>query len=395
MRAGTQGDAINPWGVKLFRTLADGAAARRDTAVRLRQVARPDVGARGSAPRSHPRRRRRDPDHALDRALLHRGRDLRVHALLRRPRRARGRPGRADRLGRLGDGRADAVAERARRSVPRRCRRAAAGRDGALAADDRRRRSARSARRCSSRATRSGSRWPRDDRASASRHRSSSLRPCCSPSRPSRRRGAATSRPGGTASRRRQAARANALRIESAKAAGLANSQTEVDVATLHAVGQRLRSEADASWPTSTSSASATEFKPAVDAWIATRPLKNPNAPPTPFAMPQYKLAGARAGGPARGAGGGLRRPSAPQHPARIQLRARCRPVRVRAVLRGHEHQAQGAEAPRRDALRRLHRLPPYRDLDRKLTRQPERLSATASPGSSARRRTIRRNTAA
>ena len=33
------------------------------------------------------------------------------------------------------------------------------------------------------------------------------------------------------------------------------------------------------------------EFRPAVDAWIATRPLKNPNAPLTPFAMPQYKLA--------------------------------------------------------------------------------------------------------
>jgi hypothetical protein len=33
------------------------------------------------------------------------------------------------------------------------------------------------------------------------------------------------------------------------------------------------------------------EFRPAVDAWLATRPLKNPNAPLTPFAMPQYKLA--------------------------------------------------------------------------------------------------------
>ena len=35
------------------------------------------------------------------------------------------------------------------------------------------------------------------------------------------------------------------------------------------------------------------EFRPAVDAWIATRPLRNPNAPLTPFAMPQYKLAAA------------------------------------------------------------------------------------------------------
>ena len=28
-------------------------------------------------------------------------------------------------------------------------------------------------------------------------------------------------------------------------------------------------------------------------AWFASRPLKNPNAPLTPFAMPQYKLAAA------------------------------------------------------------------------------------------------------
>jgi hypothetical protein len=83
--------------------------------------------------------------------------------------------------------------------------------------------------------------------------------------------------------------RANALRIESAKAAGLANTQTEVDVAsftqwvnayTLHQTQlanfyfKRFRPE----------------FKPAVDAWIATRPLKNVSAPPTPFAMPQYRL---------------------------------------------------------------------------------------------------------
>ena len=93
------------------------------------------------------------------------------------------------------------------------------------------------------------------------------------------------------------------------------------------------------------------EFRPAVDAWVATRPLKNPNAPLTPFAMPQYKLAGARGGRAARRGGGGLRRAGAPEHPARIELRARRRPVRVGAVLRRHEHQADVAEAARRDAL--------------------------------------------
>jgi hypothetical protein len=85
-------------------------------------------------------------------------------------------------------------------------------------------------------------------------------------------------------------ARANALRIDSAKAAGLANTQTEVDVATFtqwvnaYAHGEtrltdfyfdRFREE----------------FRPAVEAWVATRPLKNPEAPLTPFAMPQYELA--------------------------------------------------------------------------------------------------------
>jgi hypothetical protein len=30
-----------------------------------------------------------------------------------------------------------------------------------------------------------------------------------------------------------------------------------------------------------------------VEAWLATRPLRNPNAPLTPFAMPQYRLAAA------------------------------------------------------------------------------------------------------
>jgi hypothetical protein len=33
------------------------------------------------------------------------------------------------------------------------------------------------------------------------------------------------------------------------------------------------------------------EFKPAFAAWLATRPFGNQEAPPTPFAMPQYRLA--------------------------------------------------------------------------------------------------------
>jgi hypothetical protein len=32
------------------------------------------------------------------------------------------------------------------------------------------------------------------------------------------------------------------------------------------------------------------EFKPAMDAWIATKPLRNADAPLTPFAMPEYQV---------------------------------------------------------------------------------------------------------
>jgi hypothetical protein len=84
--------------------------------------------------------------------------------------------------------------------------------------------------------------------------------------------------------------RSNALRIESAKAAGLANAQTEVDVATftqwVNAYSLKQTKLADFYFKRFRK-----EFTPAVDAWVATRPLKNPAAPETPFAMPQYRLA--------------------------------------------------------------------------------------------------------
>ena len=86
------------------------------------------------------------------------------------------------------------------------------------------------------------------------------------------------------------AARANALRIASAKAAGLANSQTEIDVAIftqwVNAYAQKQTELADFYFKRFRA-----EFRPAVKAWVATRPLKNPDAPLTPFAMPQYKVA--------------------------------------------------------------------------------------------------------
>jgi hypothetical protein len=84
--------------------------------------------------------------------------------------------------------------------------------------------------------------------------------------------------------------RANAARIESTRASGLADAQTQIDVATftswVDAYAQEQTQLADFYLKRFRA-----EFKPAVDAWIATRPLRNTNAPLTPFAMPQYKLA--------------------------------------------------------------------------------------------------------
>ena len=82
----------------------------------------------------------------------------------------------------------------------------------------------------------------------------------------------------------------NKARIEAARASGLANAQTEIDVATFtqwvdaYALNER---ELAAFY----FRRFRPEFKPAVNAWIATRPLRSPDAPLTPFAMPQYKLA--------------------------------------------------------------------------------------------------------
>jgi hypothetical protein len=86
--------------------------------------------------------------------------------------------------------------------------------------------------------------------------------------------------------------RTNAIRIEAARAQGLSQAQTQVDVATftqwVDAFAHKETELADFYFKRF-----RREFKPAVTAWLATRPLKNADAPLTPFAMPQYKLAAA------------------------------------------------------------------------------------------------------
>ncbi len=84
--------------------------------------------------------------------------------------------------------------------------------------------------------------------------------------------------------------RANAARVESTRASDEAGQETEVDVLTFsdwvnaYAAGDRRLADFYFA-------RFRHEFKPAVEAWVATHPLKNPGAPSTPFAMPQYKLA--------------------------------------------------------------------------------------------------------
>lgn len=86
------------------------------------------------------------------------------------------------------------------------------------------------------------------------------------------------------------ASASNKTRIAAVRASDLANAQTQVDVATftqwVDAYARKESFLADFYFKRFRA-----EFKPAVNAWLATRPLRNPNAPLTPFAMPEYRLA--------------------------------------------------------------------------------------------------------
>jgi hypothetical protein len=83
--------------------------------------------------------------------------------------------------------------------------------------------------------------------------------------------------------------RVNALRIDAARAQGLAEGQTQVDIAMFfqwinatETEEQDLAEFYDARF--------RPEFRPAFDAWRASDPLTDPDAPPTPFAVDEYQL---------------------------------------------------------------------------------------------------------
>ena len=85
------------------------------------------------------------------------------------------------------------------------------------------------------------------------------------------------------------ASRVNATRVEAARAQGLAEAQTEVDVATFIQWVDATAHD-DLELKDFYEERFRDEFKPAFEAWLATDPLVTAGAPPTPFAMPEYKL---------------------------------------------------------------------------------------------------------
>jgi hypothetical protein len=81
-----------------------------------------------------------------------------------------------------------------------------------------------------------------------------------------------------------------AARVESTRAANVANRQAQIDVALFTQwVDAYARDETELA--TFYRKRFRAEFEPAFEAWVATKPRENRDAPLSPFAMPQYKLA--------------------------------------------------------------------------------------------------------
>ncbi|HEX5940048.1 MAG TPA: hypothetical protein VFZ12_06775, partial [Dehalococcoidia bacterium] len=83
---------------------------------------------------------------------------------------------------------------------------------------------------------------------------------------------------------------ANAARVESTRASALSNALSEVDVATFTSWAVAfIREETELA--DFYEARFREEFVPAFEAWLATDPLNNPEAPPTPFVLPEYVVA--------------------------------------------------------------------------------------------------------
>jgi hypothetical protein len=83
--------------------------------------------------------------------------------------------------------------------------------------------------------------------------------------------------------------KATAARIQSSQASTRAGQLTQVDIAT-YIQWVNADVAGDRKLATFYHERFRPEFRPAFDAWLATRPRTNPNAPLTPFAMPEYRV---------------------------------------------------------------------------------------------------------
>jgi hypothetical protein len=83
--------------------------------------------------------------------------------------------------------------------------------------------------------------------------------------------------------------RATAARITENRYAALASRQVQIDVATF-TQWLNARAEHHPVLARFYEQRFRDEFKPAFAAWLTGRPLTNPSAPETPFAMPQYRI---------------------------------------------------------------------------------------------------------
>src|SRR3954471_11417917 len=88
----------------------------------------------------------------------------------------------------------------------------------------------------------------------------------------------------------RAASRTNAIRIEAAREQGQAEAQSQIDVATF-IQWVNARATNDPKLQEFYEQRFRPEFKPAFNAWLATDPLTGAGAPPSPFAMPEYRQA--------------------------------------------------------------------------------------------------------
>ena len=84
--------------------------------------------------------------------------------------------------------------------------------------------------------------------------------------------------------------KSQAARVESSEAHTRAGQLTQIDIATF-IQWVDAHAKHDTSLAQFYRQRFRVEFRPAFDAWLATRPFTNPRAPSSPFVMPQYRLA--------------------------------------------------------------------------------------------------------